>query len=581
MVKGKEESIMKKTFSNIRTLAALLMAGAAFAACSSDENIIEQQPVDNGEQVYTLTIEATKGDDATRALRLDGSKLVASWKTTDELTVLKGETPVGTLTPKDITNDKATFTGTITGSIAVDDALTLAYHPIADPTAFASQSGILTGTTNSAETFDMATATVTVKAIDGTDITINEAKASFTNQTAVLKLTLKDGAKALNATELNVKAKMTVSGSPVEQDVFTFAPTAATYATNGDGVLYFSLPGADVVGKMIATSLGMSAYASAITAKLASADITFTATVGSDTYYLTKPGYQFVGGKYYTATLDMIKQGSLQEAFVKDVETEMQFQVTDGGYYNLTIKSTFNGTDFGTTTMDGDAATYVLGDASFAKNGKNIEITFTKGTSGKMIIYTNTNTYAWDPELSGVGFTFQSIYIGGTAFTPLPTSGSVAATGHALSLATVTDIVGSDGLAYAAADKSKLPYGVEALAVVAYQSGGSTLAMGLKELGSIGYSDASMACNNLNTTTHIDGTTWSLPSQDDWDNMIVGLGGWSDFKATVSLSSGLYWSSTDGGMTESNATLDASMGTWSTMGTDWSTPCNTRAVLAW
>ena len=81
---------MKKTFRNIRTLAALLMAGAAFAACSSSEdNIIEQQPANPGEQVYTLTVNATKdGGSQTRALNLDGEKLVASWETTDHIAVI-------------------------------------------------------------------------------------------------------------------------------------------------------------------------------------------------------------------------------------------------------------------------------------------------------------------------------------------------------------------------------------------------------------------------------------------------------------------------------------------------------------
>ena len=52
---------MKKTFNYICTLAALLMAGAAFTACSSDDSIVEEQPVVNpSEPVYTLTINANE-----------------------------------------------------------------------------------------------------------------------------------------------------------------------------------------------------------------------------------------------------------------------------------------------------------------------------------------------------------------------------------------------------------------------------------------------------------------------------------------------------------------------------------------
>ena len=52
--------------SSIKTLAALLMVGAAFAACSSSDDSIIEQPVNPTEpKTYTMTINASKGDDAT------------------------------------------------------------------------------------------------------------------------------------------------------------------------------------------------------------------------------------------------------------------------------------------------------------------------------------------------------------------------------------------------------------------------------------------------------------------------------------------------------------------------------------
>ena len=44
-MKNKEDTTMKKFMTDIKTLAALLMAGAAFTACSSDDNTIDEQPV--------------------------------------------------------------------------------------------------------------------------------------------------------------------------------------------------------------------------------------------------------------------------------------------------------------------------------------------------------------------------------------------------------------------------------------------------------------------------------------------------------------------------------------------------------
>ena len=61
------------------SLAALLIASATLAACSSsDDNIIEEQPVNPTEpKTYTMIVQATKGDDATtRGLSLDGIHLI-------------------------------------------------------------------------------------------------------------------------------------------------------------------------------------------------------------------------------------------------------------------------------------------------------------------------------------------------------------------------------------------------------------------------------------------------------------------------------------------------------------------------
>ena len=67
---------MKK---NLLTLAALLIASAAFTGCSSsDDGISEAQPPQPPTPAtgkYTMTVQASKGGDAdTRALSLDETK---------------------------------------------------------------------------------------------------------------------------------------------------------------------------------------------------------------------------------------------------------------------------------------------------------------------------------------------------------------------------------------------------------------------------------------------------------------------------------------------------------------------------
>ena len=62
---------MKKIKTTIHALAVLLVAVVATTACSSgDDNIIGEQPtpdIRHPTTNYTMTVEATKGDDATPA----------------------------------------------------------------------------------------------------------------------------------------------------------------------------------------------------------------------------------------------------------------------------------------------------------------------------------------------------------------------------------------------------------------------------------------------------------------------------------------------------------------------------------
>ena len=295
---------MKKTIMNIRTMAALLIASAAFTACSNEDGAVigEQPAAMQTPQVYTLTLQAANATGAQhRALALDGTKLVAKWAAGDELTVRNINSSYellgGTLTASNVSADgqTCTFSGTLTGTIAVGNQLDLFYH---------ATSGTQDGTLESAAANDQADAIVTVASVEAGNITISESEASFNTTTAVLKLTLKDGsANALNATSL----KMTVDGT----DFFTASPTAATYTANGNGVLYFAVPPKDNAAAIIAQEKSGGSLTPALIetwkTNLNTYDVTFTATVGSDTYTATKTGYKLAGGKYYATELTMAK----------------------------------------------------------------------------------------------------------------------------------------------------------------------------------------------------------------------------------------------------------------------------------
>jgi len=283
---------MKKTFKNIRTLAALLIASAAFSACSNEDSaIIGEQPASEQQapQVYTLTIDASMdGGAQTRALELDGTKLVAKWANDETVDVRFGSTLLGTLTVSNVSADGKTCTlsGTLTGTIRKEDKLYF-YYNYSGTLVNESQTGTLASTAGS----DYAMTPVTVKSVEGGNITL-ESEPSFQTQVAVLKITMQDAlTNKLNATSLQI----TIG----DIAPYTFSPTAATYTANGDGVVYFALPSASRLSADSGTSLDV--------AGLAAASVTFTATVGADTYTVTKTGYAFAAGKYYATTLTMAK----------------------------------------------------------------------------------------------------------------------------------------------------------------------------------------------------------------------------------------------------------------------------------
>jgi len=292
---------MKKTISNIRTMAALLMAGAASAACSSDDDIINEQPVNPVKQGYTLTVSASKDGSTTRALDLDGSAVVASWETTDEIVVTKNGTQIGTLSPTNIEGLNATFTGTISGDadINVSDVLTLIYHPIPGGlNGFALQNGTLNGSATSAENFDAAAATVTISEINGKNIIVSEPSANFVNQTAVVVLSPYN----TSWSEYHSLNSLTVSVTMDVPEVGTVTEKIGPITVTGDQPHYFSLPSKDLLAEALAAKYSLDV--SAVSTRLASATITFTGHQTDDDFdreYLTcsKTGYKFAAGKYY------------------------------------------------------------------------------------------------------------------------------------------------------------------------------------------------------------------------------------------------------------------------------------------
>ena len=205
---------MKKNIFNIKTLAALLMAGAAFTACSNEDDFIKEQPV-SPTQKYTMTVNALKGSDATtRALSLSGKTLSAKWAATDQVSVFPEAwsstttlTPIGTLTAAASATGSTSLAGEVeTTNLNTGDNVQMLF-----PRAtwdYTGQKGVLLAeddADNAIETkYDYALATPSITVSGTNEITAN---AAFESQQAIVKFNLQDaGGSAINAKSLKIYA---------------------------------------------------------------------------------------------------------------------------------------------------------------------------------------------------------------------------------------------------------------------------------------------------------------------------------------------------------------------------------------
>ena len=299
---------MKRIFTYFRMLAAVLLAGAALFACTMTDVLADEtdQP-DNGPKVYSITIKA--GNARTKALTFNGSSedptnaLKATWADGDELTIYnstKGKPFTGTLAASNVSVDglTATFSGTVSGVVDEGDELELRYHYH----EFAEYSG-QDGTLASAAGYDCATATMHVGSIDDSKkITFTEGSATFETQTAIVKLSLKEGSTPLSATTLTLSASVVLDPeSPATSvQLYSYTIPSDTYSTdgNGAGILYFALPGQDAVESYFQSIFNTSVDIQSIWYKFST--VKDDVTLSCDKY-----GYPFVTGHYYRAELAM------------------------------------------------------------------------------------------------------------------------------------------------------------------------------------------------------------------------------------------------------------------------------------
>lgn len=184
-------------------MAAVLAFGTA--ACSSDDYAITEQPENPTEKTYTMTIQASKGDDATmRGLYFaDGENskdLRVNWNGKEKVRVVQDGKVIGTLSAAMSSEHRTTLTGTVTGFEVNHD---VGFYMLADENGkmdYTGQKGAMlddNGTGNIEENYDFASYELTGSACmeafttDGTYIVPKDGVyIPFTSQQAIVRFEL-------------------------------------------------------------------------------------------------------------------------------------------------------------------------------------------------------------------------------------------------------------------------------------------------------------------------------------------------------------------------------------------------------
>ena len=198
---------MKKIL-NCTSLLIAFTASFSVVSCLKEnilppetEVIEEVQPA----QEYTLTVDATKGDD-TKALSLDGNTLNVKWAGTDQVSVFSENwaTTFGTLTADASETGSTTLTGTLSPAPTVGDNLNLLF-PRAEWNYTGQKGTLLSDASSIEKKYDYALAAVTVDEVNAGEITTT-ASANFTSQQAIVKFRLTDGTDPIAVNSLKIEA---------------------------------------------------------------------------------------------------------------------------------------------------------------------------------------------------------------------------------------------------------------------------------------------------------------------------------------------------------------------------------------
>lgn len=97
--------------------------------------------------------------------------------------------------------------------------------------------------------------------------------------------------------------------------------------------------------------------------------------------------------------------------------------------------------------------------------------------------------------------------------------------GHSLATSLVGEVVGTDGKAYAVADKDNLPLGVTAAGMVAYKSGKTGLVIAFTDDNKMSWAEVNGTSGVSAHKPVIENFSWRLPTENEWKQTFGANGG--------------------------------------------------------
>jgi len=189
---GRTNEMEVKTTKSICGVLALL----AFSACSTNDD-----QAGNDNRFWTVTLNASMGDAATRALSAEGHVITASFAVNDEVVVVDadGKTTVGTLKAQ-TAGTSTTLEGTLdAATLAEGEVVTLRYR--STTANYDGQVGTLAGI---AASQDYAEGTLTVSSTS--PLTFASNSVTLAAKQSITKFSFTDGSSAVNVSSFGIAA---------------------------------------------------------------------------------------------------------------------------------------------------------------------------------------------------------------------------------------------------------------------------------------------------------------------------------------------------------------------------------------